>query len=109
MGILGKLFSMVSGGGSEQLPDQAMLIDVRSPAEFAAGHIEGAVPLPLPAMAQRIDEIAQDKEAPIIVYCQSGARSAAARQQLINLGYRQVVNGGGVFSLARRMNRRILS
>lgn len=104
MGIFGKLF----GGAPEALPENATLIDVRSPAEFATGHLKDAVLLPLPTLAQGIASVAPDKEQPVIVYCQSGARSAMAQMQLRAMGYRHVVNGGGVHALAQRMQRDIV-
>ncbi|MGE5650371.1 rhodanese-like domain-containing protein [Noviherbaspirillum sp. UKPF54] len=105
MGFFGKLFG---ANGDEPLPEQAILLDVRSPAEFAAGHLRDAVLLPVSELARSIDSVVPDKSRPIIVYCQSGARSAAAQQQLCAMGYRQVVNGGGVHALAQRMQREIL-
>lgn len=104
MGIFGNLFSFAP----EALPEQATLIDVRSPGEFVSGHIDEAIPLPLDRLARDIGNAAPDKAAPIVVYCQSGARSASARQQLIGMGYQQVVNGGGIHALAGRMNRKIV-
>ncbi|HJU70208.1 MAG TPA: rhodanese-like domain-containing protein [Paucimonas sp.] len=108
MGILEKFVSMVAGSPAEELPEEATLIDVRSPAEYAAGHVEGAVLLPLQAIAQGIGKVAQDKAAPIVVYCQSGARSASARQQLLGMGYGNVINGGGVHAVASRLKRDIV-
>lgn len=104
MGIFGNLFSF----SSEPLPEQATLIDVRSPGEFASGHLDDAIHLPLDQLGHHIGNAAPDKAVPIVVYCQSGARSASARQQLIGMGYQQVVNGGGIHSLAGRMNRKIV-
>lgn len=104
MGIFGKLFGAAA---PEPLPENAVLIDVRSPAEFASGHLQDAVLLPLPALAQGVGSVAPDKDRPVIVYCQSGARSAMAQQQLRSMGYQNVVNGGGVHALAQRMQRPI--
>lgn len=105
MGLLSRLFG--AGDASDPLPEQAVLIDVRSPAEFASGHIEGALSVPLDRLARDIGRVAPDKDAPLIVYCQSGGRSAAARTYLLGAGYRHVVNGGGVQALAARMQRRL--
>ena len=105
MGILEKLFNL--GGTREPLPENAILIDVRSPAEFAAGHIGDAIPLPLNCLARDIGNVVIDKATPIIVYCQSGGRSLSARRQLLGMGYAHVINGGGVRALAARMKREI--
>ena len=54
----------------------ALLLDVRSPQEFAQGHLEDAINIPVQSLAQRITELPQDKQ--LIVYCRSGRRSAKA-------------------------------
>jgi phage shock protein E len=75
------------------------VIDVRTKLEFWLGHLEGAVCIPVggmgPALAAR-PEIAKDSR--ILVYCASGARSAAAAAELKALGFRHVVDGGGIAS-----------
>lgn len=105
-------FARMLGLGAETLPavmpKDALLIDVRSPAEYEAGHLRDAILLPVSAVAMHIDRIAPDKSAPIIVYCQSGARSASVRQLLMRMGYQNVHNGGGLHALAGHMNREIV-
>lgn len=73
-----------------------LLIDVRTPAEFAQEHVPGALNLPLDSIARTIAQSAPDKHAPIALYCRSGRRSAEAEQQLRALGYTEVRNLGGV-------------
>ena len=70
----------------------AVLVDVRRPDEFAAGHLPGAVNLEVtaPDFGQRV--AALDKTKPIYVYCRSGARSAKAADQLTTAGFAQVSN-----------------
>jgi phage shock protein E len=108
MGIFGKLFRLAFSAAPEVLPEQAILIDVRSPSEFAAAHIKGAISLPLNCVVQGIGSVVTDRTIPVIVYCQSGARSAAARKHLLDMGYSHVINGGGLQVLSSRMNREIL-
>ncbi len=72
------------------------LVDVRTPAEFAGGHIEGAVNIPLDSLAQRLDEIPQDQ--PVVVYCRSGNRSATAARQLAQAGYTDIYDLGGIIA-----------
>jgi len=60
-----------------------VLLDVRSPAEFAEGHAEGAINIPVGELSFRLREL--NGSAPIAVYCRSGARSAAAAR-LLRLG-----------------------
>lgn len=73
------------------------VIDVRSKLEFWLGHLDGAVCIPVgrmgPALAAH-PEIAKDSR--ILVYCASGARSAMAAAELKALGFRHVVDGGGI-------------
>ena len=71
----------------------AKLIDVRSPAEFAAGHIEGAVNVPVGSSS---DDKLGPKDQPLILYCASGTRSAMARSVLKSRGYTQVFNLGAM-------------
>lgn len=75
---------------------QATLLDVRTPAEFAEGHIAGAVNIAVEELADRASELPADKTAPIIVYCRSGRRSAIAAATLIELGYSAVSDLGGI-------------
>ena len=67
---------------------EAVLIDVRTPDEYAAGHIEGAVNVPIDTLAQNLAKIPADK--PVIVYCASGHRAGMALSSLRILGYTNV-------------------
>ncbi len=70
----------------------AVLIDVRSPQEFAEGHLEKAVLLPEYEMKENVSAILPDKSQIIIVYCSTGHRSQKAQEILKKLGYQQVYN-----------------
>jgi rhodanese-related sulfurtransferase len=73
----------------------ALLVDVRSPAEFASGHIDGARNVPVGEIAQRVSELgATDR--PVIVYCASGTRSAMAKRTLTRAGFARVYNLGSM-------------
>ena len=63
----------------------AVLVDVRSPGEFASGHIEGALNIPVNEIGARLSELPKDK--PIVVYCAAGARSGVAAGTLAEAGY----------------------
>ena len=76
------------------------VIDVRSPGEFAGGHLPGSINLPLDRLEAVIASVAPDPDTPLVLCCASGARSAAGAALLARLGYRQVRNGGGVATLA---------
>lgn len=64
----------------------ALLLDVRTPAEFMSGHVPSALNIPVQELPQRIHEVGP-RERPIVVYCRSGGRSAAATQILKQAGY----------------------
>jgi phage shock protein E len=78
----------------------AMLLDVRSPAEHASGHVFGSLNIPLQNLASKIGDLPKDKTIPIIVYCASGMRSGSAATILQASGYTNVTNGGGYNDLA---------
>lgn len=73
----------------------ALLLDVRSPEEFAAGHLDGAVNIPVDALEARLDEVGS-KERAVVVYCRSGMRSRRARALLLERGWVKVENLGGM-------------
>ena len=84
----------ISGGEARALvADGALLVDVRTPAEYRSGHIEGAVNIPLQEIDGRLDDFGS-KEEPIVLYCRSGARSGKARSILQGAGYTKVHNLG---------------
>jgi rhodanese-related sulfurtransferase len=73
-----------------------ILIDVRSESEFRAGHIAGAILIPESEIRVRAAEELPDKDIIILIYCQSGRRSASAAGILANLGYTNVYDFGGI-------------
>lgn len=75
--------------------DRIFLLDVRQPDEYAAGHINGAVLIPLGELPQRLGELRQDDE--IVVNCKSGGRSAKACELLSRHGFAHVTNLKGGF------------
>lgn len=70
------------------------VIDVRTEAEFKAGHLSQATNIPLGEISGRIAGAAPDKNQPLLLHCASGTRSAAACKILQKMGYTQVVNVG---------------
>jgi len=73
----------------------AILLDVRTPQEYAEGHIAGGKNLPLQAIVQATD-IIRDKDTPLFVHCLSGGRSRQAAAILKQMGYTNVTNIGGI-------------
>ncbi len=78
-----------------QSPIPFMLLDVRTPEEYAEGHIMGAKLIPVQQLAERLDEVPHDKR--VYVYCHSGVRSARASKLLAAHGYTNIENiKGGI-------------
>ncbi|MCL2088877.1 MAG: rhodanese-like domain-containing protein [Oscillospiraceae bacterium] len=82
---------------SEQESGDAQFVDVRTVNEFAAGHIPGAINVPLSEISSgALESAIPDKSAKIIFYCVLGARSQSALDEAIALGYERVYNLGGI-------------
>ncbi|MFW5693984.1 MAG: rhodanese-like domain-containing protein [Alkalispirochaeta sp.] len=80
----------------QQLIDEgALVVDVRTPAEFAAGHVEGAINIPLDEIVDRTHELGEDGN-PVILYCNTGNRSGQALVRLHRSGRTNLTNGGGL-------------
>jgi rhodanese-related sulfurtransferase len=73
-----------------------VIVDVRRSDEYAAGHIKGAVNIPLSHIMADSTVLLPDKAREIIVYCHSGERSKTACIQLCNMGYTNVYDLGGI-------------
>lgn len=73
----------------------ARLIDVRSPGEFAAGHLDGAVNVPVQELGAKLEKVGA-KDRPVVLYCASGARSAMAARMLKAGGWTSVRNLGAM-------------
>jgi rhodanese-related sulfurtransferase len=71
----------------------AVLLDVRTPEEFRAGHVEGALNIPLNELSARCREL---EGKPVVVYCRSGRRSAEAAQLLRSRGFPHVHDMGAM-------------
>lgn len=96
--LFGKRPSVDDGVVQFQGTQGAVLLDVRTPEEYAQGHIPQSVNLPL----DRIHKITYQKSTPLFVYCYSGARSGQACAWLARKGY-QAVNIGGMAGYRGRL------
>ena len=74
---------------------KAVVVDVCDATEFAAGHIVGAKNIPLADLEGRLASVVKNKKVPLILVCQSGARSGRAVAVAKKLGYEQVQSMGG--------------
>jgi rhodanese-related sulfurtransferase len=87
----------------DQLPDGAVLLDVREPDEWVAGHIGGAVHVPMNTVPSRLADAPDSlpTDAPIVVVCKVGARSAQVAAWLRSQGYDALNLDGGMLAWAR--------
>jgi len=90
-----KEYSQISG---------AVLLDVRTYQEYRSGHIPGSQNVPLQAI-DRVEERLENKDTPLYVYCQSGARSRQAARILKQMGYSNVNNIGGIAAYYGKVER----
>ncbi len=81
----------------------ALLLDVRTAEEYAAGHVPGSVNLPVDKL-EKTEEIA-DEDTPLFVYCRSGVRSAHAVRMLRSMGYGDVHDIGGILDYTGDIER----
>lgn len=85
----------------ELIQNGAQIIDVRTRGEYASGHIKGSLNIPLNELGSQIKKLKKDKV--VITCCASGMRSASAKSQLKSLGFVEVHNGGGWYSLNNKL------
>ncbi len=87
-----------SAGAMELMESESgyLILDVRTQAEFAAGHIPGAICIPNETIGSAPIAALADKDQLILVYCRSGNRSKQAARKLAKLGYTNIVEFGGI-------------
>ncbi len=83
----------------------ALVIDVRTPEEFAQGHIDGALNISHDQIQDRTSEIPGDRSRVIVLYCRSGRRSGIAEKVLREQGFTGAVNAGGFENLKAALGR----
>lgn len=108
MGLFASMFERSAPRGGQPISGEearrlvretgALLVDVRTPAEFAGGHAEAAVNVPLHQLSERLPELSSER--PVIVYCRSGGRSAKAARMLGQHGH-TVYDARGIANLMR--------
>ena len=91
----------ISANQAKRMADRnagAVLLDVRTEAEFSDKRIAGATLLPIDSIRTKASRVLPDKDALILVYCRRGIRSMAAAEQLVSMGYTNVYDFGGIES-----------
>ncbi len=92
-------YEQITGEQAKKLMDTEsdyIIIDARTTEEFESGHIEGAILIPEYEISQRAEAELPRKDQLILVYCRSGRRSKIAAQELVDLGYTNVKEFGGI-------------
>ncbi len=94
------LSSMMSAASGQAQAAGAPIIDVRTPSEYAAGHLKGAVNIDVdsPTFDARVSQL--PKGPTYVVYCRSGNRSARAAQRMSELGFASVTDAGSMSEAA---------
>ncbi|MCK6405868.1 MAG: rhodanese-like domain-containing protein [Rhodocyclaceae bacterium] len=101
------LFNLMQGGGGAQVTtgeatklinrEDAQVLDVREPLDYAGGHVSGARNIPLAKLSERASELEKFKTVPLIVCCETGIRSNRAVKDLKKLGFERVFSlDGGI-------------
>jgi len=79
--------------------EKAVIVDVRDDSEWNGQHIPGAIHIPLAQLSERLSELKQYKDSPVITQCRSGGRSAKAYDELKSAGFTKVYNmDGGIIA-----------
>ena len=92
-------YEQISASEAKSIMDSQtdyIIIDARTEEEFAEGHIKGAILIPEYEIAARAEKEIPQKDALILVYCRSGRRSKIASEELVELGYTNVKEFGGI-------------
>lgn len=100
--LLSRLLAAVLPAPPEIGPDEdVVFVDVRTPAEYASGHVAGARLIPQHEMHTRWKELRDQRKKRILVYCRTGSRSRVATQVLRSKGFDRAENAGGIGGLRR--------
>jgi rhodanese-related sulfurtransferase len=87
-------YEAVSAQQGQQVIDSfnPIILDVRTPREYARGHLENSVLIPVRQLQSRMDELAKFSDEPILIYCATGNRSTVASKLLIDKGFTRIFN-----------------
>ena len=99
-----KMVSMTEGLEIAKNNPEAIIVDVRRDDEYKAGHIPGAVLLTMETItAETAAKVLPDKNQMILIYCRSGRRSKIVAQNLLDLGYTNIIEFGGILDYKGKM------
>ena len=95
----GAVYVNITAEEAKQIMDSEegyIILDVRTQEEYDQGHIPGAILIPDTEIEARAEEVLTDKDQLILVYCRSGRRSKLAAEALVELGYTNIKEFGGI-------------
>ena len=95
----GAVYMNITAEEAKQIMDSEegyIILDVRTQEEYDEGHIPGAIVIPHEEIAEKAEEVLTDKDQLILVYCRSGRRSKIAAEALLELGYTNIKEFGGI-------------
>ena len=101
-------YEQISGAEAKELMDSEsgyIIIDARTQEEYDRGHIPGAILIPEYEIADRAEKELSDKNQLILVYCRSGRRSKIAAQNLLDLGYTNLIEFGGILDYKGKVEK----
>lgn len=90
------ILSIFVSNGAFSIDTNTTIIDVRTPEEWASGHLVSAQHLQFELISEGITDVVEDKDQAIYVYCRSGNRSGQAKLILDAMGYNNVTNAGSL-------------
>lgn len=109
MNFFQRLMNMMTGAQTCEITEDCLLVDVRSPGEFASAHLDGTINLPLgECSASDIKRLCPDTSASIVLFCASGMRSSSFKKLMEQLGYNNVKNAGGIGQVALMTGRPVI-
>ena len=95
----GAVYVNITAEEAKQIMDTEegyIILDVRTQEEYDQGHIPGAIVISHEEIAEKVEEVLTDKDQLILVYCRSGRRSKIAAEALVELGYTNIKEFGGI-------------
>ena len=105
--LSGIVLLAISGCGSTEskisMENNAVLLDVRTPAEYQKGYLQGAINLPQADVDARAATVVPAKDTPVYVYCRGGREATMATEKLLKQGYTNVHNLGAMKDARQRL------
>ena len=98
------MFGLFKNKIKEALQKGAVIIDVRTPHEFDNGKVPGSINIPVDRISVSVERI-RSMNKPVVIICESGARSSKAKNILKSAGLNEVYNGGSWQSVLRILNK----